>query len=479
MTWRPLQHATTAPVAEPGSAVPGSTVPASAVPGSAEPGSAVPVPAEPDPEDRLTGSLPGTLPHRPSPFADPVGAGSVAPVRVGRQGIYDRDRSLVAYELLFRAHGRDSADLAEGAEQDHATSQVISATFGDFGVEQIAGSKPLFINLTRGFFTGELPMPCSPSQVVLELLENIEVDGPLMAGLHRLRAQGYRIAVDDFAGEEGRLPAVAVADYVKIDVEATGEDFERVVTLTRRHNPRAVVVVERIEDDELFERCAAAGADLFQGYGLQRPVTLEAVSLTPSQLVCLRLVRALTGAEASIGEIEALVASDPALSLRVFRTVTSAAFGTRSEITSLRQAIVLLGRRQLCSWVVLMLLGGVTSVDTEALTMVLARAAACSRLAPGDPDVAYTAGLLSGIASVLGVPGDELVETTGVALSVRSAIVSGGGEAGAALQAVLAYEDDEPVRVTDAGHAVYEVSRAYLAALSGAMATVGSVLEGP
>lgn len=404
---------------------------------------------------------------------------SVSPVRVGRQGIYDTERRLVAYELLFRNHGRASAELAEGAEQDHATSQVISATFGDFGVEQIAGDRLLFINLTRGFFTGALPIPCSPDQVVLELLENVEVDEEVLEGLRRLRAQGYRIAIDDFIGEEGRLPAVALADYVKIDVEAAGDDFERVLVLAREHNPTALVVVERIEDDALFTRCLAAGADLFQGYGLQRPVTLEAVSLTPSQLVCLRLVRALTGADAPLHEIEQLVASDPALSLRVLKTVSSAAAGTKSGITSLRQAIVLLGRQQLCSWVVLMLLGGVTSVDTEALTMVLARAAACSRLAPQDADLAYTVGLLSGVATVLGMAEDELVDTTGVAQSVRAALVHRRGPAGGALRAVLAYEEDDPFVITDAGHAVYEVSRAYLTALSGAMVTVSSVLERP
>jgi c-di-GMP-related signal transduction protein len=404
-------------------------------------------------------------------------AGSVAPVRIGRQGIYDRDRHLFAYELLFRNHGRAAAELAEGSEQDHATSQVISATFGDFGVEQIAGDKLLFINLTRGFFTGELPIPCSPQQVVLELLETIEVDDVVMEGLRRLRAQGYRIAIDDFVGEESRLRAVALADYVKIDVEVAGDDFERVIAMVRAHNPSALVVVERIEDDALFTRCADAGADLFQGYGLQRPVTLEAMSLTPSQLVCLRLVRALTGADAPIREIEQLVASDPALSLRVLKTVTSAAAGTKNEITSLRQAIVLLGRQQLCSWVVLMLLGGVTSVDTEALTMVLARASACARLSPEDADMAYTVGLLSGVASVLGMRDAELVATTGVSQSVQAALVDRRGPAGRALLAVLAYEEDEPVVIADAGHAVYEVSRAYLAALSGAMITVGSVLE--
>jgi len=413
----------------------------------------------------------------PTSHAEALGGPAVAPVRVGRQGIYDRDRTLVAYELLFRAHGRAAAELAEGPEQDHATSQVISATFGDFGVEQIAGDKLLFINLTRGFFTGDLPMPCSPDQVVLELLESIPVDDELMAGLHRLKAAGYRIAVDDFAGEEWRLPAVDVADYVKIDVEDTADRFEAVLELARSRNPRAVIVVERIEDDELFARCLAAGGHLFQGYGLQRPVTLESVSLTPSQLVCLRLVRALTVSDSSIGEIESLVASDPALALRVLRTVGSAAYGTRSEITSLRQAIVLLGRRQLSSWVVLMLLGGVTSVDTESLTMVLARASACSRLAPGESDVAFTAGLLSGLASIMGVDPDELVETTGVASSVKHALVAGHGDAGHALQAVLAYEKDAPGRVGGQGLSVYEVSRAYLAALSGAMATVASLLD--
>ncbi|WP_432545273.1 EAL and HDOD domain-containing protein [Kineococcus sp. SYSU DK004] len=401
---------------------------------------------------------------------------TVAPVRVGRQGIYDRERRLVAYELLFRAHGRAHADLPLGPEQDHATSQVISATFGDFGVEQIAGDKLLFLNLTRGFITGELPMPCSPQQVVLELLEHVEVDDEVLASLSRLRAEGYRVAVDDFDGDPGRLAAVALADYVKVDLEATGAAFEDVVAGVRSVNPSATVVVERIEDEEAFQRCLRAGADLFQGYHLQRPVTLESMSLTPSQIVCLRLVRALTGSETSIGEIEQLVATDPALSVRVLRTVSSVAAGTSSEITSLRQAVVLLGRRQLCSWVVLMLLGGVTSVDTEALTVVLARAGACARLAPRHYDVAYTAGLLSGVAEALGLDPRELVETTGVAASVRAALVEREGPAGRALEAVLGHEDDDAVRVAGAGHSLYEVSRAWLGALGAAMATVGAVL---
>jgi len=53
------------------------------------------------------------------------------------------------------------------------------------------------------------------------------------------------------------------------------------------------------------------------------------------------------------------------------------------------------------------------------------------------------------------------------------------GAAGQALAAVLAYEDDDSSRVTVSGHAVYDVSRAYLAALSGAMTTLETIADRP
>ena len=47
-------------------------------------------------------------------------------VRIGRQGIHDAARRLVAYELVFRAF--EDGDEASGG--DRATSQVIASTFG-------------------------------------------------------------------------------------------------------------------------------------------------------------------------------------------------------------------------------------------------------------------------------------------------------------------------------------------------------------
>ena len=100
-------------------------------------------------------------------------AGLVQYVRVGRQGIYDLERRLVAYELLFRAHDR-AVDNEVAGEQ--ATSQVIASTFGTFGLDNISNGKPLFINFTRAFLTGKVPIPVEPERVVIEVVEHVTVD---------------------------------------------------------------------------------------------------------------------------------------------------------------------------------------------------------------------------------------------------------------------------------------------------------------
>lgn len=54
------------------------------------------------------------------------------------------------------------------------------------GLENIVGHRPAFINMTRGFPTGGLPLPLMKEQVVLEVLEDLSPDDELMTGLTTL-----------------------------------------------------------------------------------------------------------------------------------------------------------------------------------------------------------------------------------------------------------------------------------------------------
>src|SRR2546423_3429914 len=115
-------------------------------------------------------------PQVPAGTADPTlmvhpPVGTSAPsrfVHVGRQPIYDGSGRVVAFELLFRG-SPDSESSGRGDAA--ATVQVIINTFGEFGLTDIAGGLPCFVNLTREFLTGRLPLPFGPEQAVPEVLE--------------------------------------------------------------------------------------------------------------------------------------------------------------------------------------------------------------------------------------------------------------------------------------------------------------------
>jgi c-di-GMP phosphodiesterase len=402
-------------------------------------------------------------------------AGQVRNVRIGRQGIYDAHRRLVSYELLFRSREGGPDDEVAG---EQATSQVIASTFGTFGLDMISDGKPVLINFTRAFLTGVIPIPVEPAGVVVEIVEGVDVDHELLLGVNQLRAAGYRVAVAGYRGDVARSALVELADFVKIEVDALPSlVLPGLVQSCRQLG--VTMVATGVESADTFQRCIDLGFDLYQGHHLQRPTVLERRTLSPSQLICVRLLNDLADPEVPIARIEQLVASDPGLTLRLLRTANSASSGVSREVTSLRQALVLIGPRRLRSWVVLTLLeGGAATNATDDLWRVLARAHACLRLAEHQADMAFTVGLLSGAAELLGTEPAAVAEGSGIGEEARHALLDGDGEAGRALVAVLAHERDDVVGVTSSGLMPFDVSRAYLESLSESLQLVHSLTSG-
>jgi EAL and modified HD-GYP domain-containing signal transduction protein len=430
------------------------------------------------------------------PAAAATRAGVVHDVRVGRQGVYDGDRRLVGYELSFRtapvrgsaapsvapsaaasaaasAAPSAAADRVETGEQ--ATSRLLSATFGTFGLEGISDGKPVFVRLTRGFLTGLLPIPVEPDGVVIVVTDQVAVDHELLLGLAELRDAGFRIAVDDYRGDVARSVLVELADFVTIDVDALSPLVVPGLVQSCRQTGATLVAVN-VADADAMQRCVALGFELFCGEYLARPAVLSRRVLSPSQLICVRLLDELADPDAPLSRIEQLVGSDPGLSLRLLRGAHSAA-GAGHEVESLRQAMVLIGPRRLRSWVVITLLEGTATQNaSDDLWGVLARAHACSRLAPSSADLAYTIGLLSGAAQLLATDVETVAEVVGVGHDAREALVDGQGPAGHALRAVLAHEREDDEAVAAEGFNGAEVSRVYLDALRDSLQLVHEFL---
>lgn len=141
-------------------------------------------------------------------------------VFIARQPIYDRKLHVHAYELLLR----DSKDnVANFADADQATTQLIVNTFIEIGLEQVVGKHHAFINLTRNFILGQYPLPIDPSQVTLEILDNIHIDKEIVSAVAKFSAAGYKIALTDFTFNKEAIPLLELADIIKIDLHKVKE----------------------------------------------------------------------------------------------------------------------------------------------------------------------------------------------------------------------------------------------------------------
>lgn len=192
---------------------------------------------------------------------------------VGRQGIFRSDFTLEAYEMLFRAPGRVGLriDLWNSTQQDRATEHVIATTFHR-GAD-VVGDVPAFINFTRGYLMSTPDLMCDPQRVVIEVVESAFADSSLRHRLADLRAEGFRIALDDFIGTYNQLQLLSEADFVKIDYRDLRSRGPALVELASEGD--AVLVAERIETRRALQQCIDLGFTLFQGHALEPCVTLH------------------------------------------------------------------------------------------------------------------------------------------------------------------------------------------------------------
>ncbi|WP_305783479.1 EAL and HDOD domain-containing protein [Symbioplanes lichenis] len=375
-------------------------------------------------------------------------------VHVGRQPIFDETGDVVAYELLFRG----SMDAVEAGRRDtYATSQVIVNAFTEFGIDEVVGDRTCFINMTREFLTGELVLPFGPEHVVLEVLETVDVDDDVIAGVAALVEQGYRIALDDFVWGSGHERLLPLASFVKLDL--LGGDLthlDEIVEACRAY-PDIKIVAEGLETGEHVALSNKYGFELRQGYVLSRPQVLTAASLTPSKLRRLELLGALSAKDADLDKVLKIIAGDPALTMRVLRASNSAAVGATSRVSSVRQAVVMLGLAHIRQWAMLMVVDDVAEATETQMADALTRARLCENVASAfgaTPDAAFMAGLITAVAQMLGMSPASMAHQLPLTPEIESALERGAGPLGQVLRVVNAYErgDLSEVAAAYAGH---------------------------
>jgi c-di-GMP-related signal transduction protein len=368
---------------------------------------------------------------------------AVNDIFLGRQPILDRDQRIVAFELLFRAGNTAGVTVTDDM---HATASVIHHAFSEMGVQTVLGSQLGFINISAEMLLSDMVELLPKAQVVLELLETIHVDNAIIERCRALKQQGFTLALDDFVFNESYRPLLALVDIVKVDLLLHSQDELRLAVNQLKQWP-VKLLAEKVDSAEQAAYCHSLGFDLFQGYYFARPLVLSAKRADPSQMALIQLLGLLLK-DADTQQIEQIFKQHPNLTYNLMRLVNSVACGVRRSMTSVAQAIMVLGRSQLQRWLQLLMftLQSGSSYPSPLLLLAATRGKMMELLAVKQQrnadycDEAFMAGILSLIESLIDKPLTDIVKELNLGERLSAALLSREGELGSLLQLVESVE---------------------------------------
>ena len=394
-------------------------------------------------------------------------------VFVARQPIFDNSAKVFGYELLYRSSLENRFGAVDG---EHASLSVLSNSAFVFGLEELAGSGRAFVNFTRSLLVNGYARVLPPDRLVVEILETIEVDDEVRAACESLKSDGYLIALDDYDPKGPTRHLVDLADIVKIDFMVHRERFarQRVAYPLRRRG--VTLLAEKVETAEDARQARQLGYTYTQGYYFARPeisVGSRSSGLKPYRL---QLLRALNEADPDLRAIEELLRYDPALSYQILRYLNSAAFGLRSRVSSIRQAVNLLGQAGLRTWATVVILADAGSDrPLELIVSSVVRGRFCDLageaigLSARRHELSML-GLFSLIDVIVGRPLEETIKAVKLPHDVAAALLGEPGVLTTLLNLARAYEraDWEAVEslVAEAGLQAADVPAMYLEAVA-------------
>lgn len=374
-----------------------------------------------------------------------------------RTEVLDRDRNLLGYSFelreeltdRIRAPGRRVRDFIDG---------LLVEQLDRYGRSPALAGRESYVRVWDGF----LGQPALERLAGLRVALLIQPERPnrpapeeSLVHLALLReTSGLRIVLDHNEPGPWLDSMLPLADAALFRMGFCAPEelslFARHVERRRAGLPVWAWDVATTDDFELAHRL---GCEAFSGAFVLRRENWCGNSLSPHSLHLATLLdRLRSGVETH--EIAAVFKHDMALAYRLLRYVNAAAWGLNKRITSVEQAIVLLGQQPLQRWVSMMLIGSARSTPGAAVVMeaALVRARFLELLGAtrGERDPAaqlFILGLFSMLDVALKVPLGEALAPLKLSETMQDALLRQRGPMAPYLELALAVERGDAERL--------------------------------
>lgn len=356
---------------------------------------------------------------------------------IARQPIVDTGEHIFAYELLYRdAQGHGTIENGR-----YASVAVITGVLNKFGTHKLLGGRKAFVKIDEKFLMSDMILSVPKEFFVFSLLDAIEMHERALERVEVLASRGYELCINDtrFTYENFKRyeSVLGCFRYAKINIaEYAGSSEARdVIEKLRAHAIK--VIGTRIEEKAQREAAVKLGCEYFQGYYFAKPNIIENKKFEPSQLAVMKLYRLLMQDE-DIDAIASEFEKNYAISVQLLRFINSGAFSFRNKISSIRHVMVLVGRKPLAQWLMLMIYSkSVSKMDEFSPLMLLVKSrtelmeALIKAVQPNASNEllseAYFVAVLSLIDTIFEVPLEEILVHLNVSDEIVNAILKDEG----------------------------------------------------
>jgi EAL and modified HD-GYP domain-containing signal transduction protein len=397
---------------------------------------------------------------------------------IARQPIFNRSMNVYAYELLFRSD--ISKTEYTGIDALSSTAIVVGGMF-ELGLDSLVGDKRAFVNFNRDFIMSDAIEIIDPEKMVIEILEETVIDQELIERFEYLRAKGYDLALDDYAGDEMVVHFSESINMIKFDIRKVNLD-DILPEVKQKLAQNKVLIAEKIETIDEFNKAKKMGFHFFQGYFFSKPNIVGGIKAKKSaNIVYQQILEELYEEEPSFDRLSEIVITDPNMAYRLLRVASIKKEG-KTEILSIKRGLISIGLKELERWVYFLMLQELSNhKPLELMRLSLARSkfgetlAVNSKYSKRKHEITLMC-LFSVIDAMIDEPMEKAIGDISLSQDVKNALINQEGELMNIGRIVLSYESADWYDATELIDQLdidySDVSRWYLEACSWADKTI-------
>lgn len=367
-------------------------------------------------------------------------------VYITRHPVFDRSGALFGYVLPYRENDAGTGKALLEADPESIVGSARAIVFFDF-------DKVLY----------GIPRKMSAETLVALVSANMPSHIEIINQLGIMKTGGYLVALQDIEDiedyDDNELFKLCDIVVIDINAESFAEAAQKCAALGKQ------ILAKNVETAEQAERAISLGTSYVQGFFFARfgEGGKREVQPLPANLV--EIMRLMADPEPEIRNIVEVMSRDTAMCQKILKLINSVYFGVSNSVSSINQAILILGLDYLREWVYLMGMQKLTQNDNnETIKLALLLAKFCRRLAELIPDVEDRGDTfyLMGLLSMLVFSGEKSLETQldefPLSADIKRGLLRRGGVYSDVLEIALAFVAGNWERFETLG-AVYNLDR--------------------